>query len=144
MRNPNMQRTAMKRPFRRMRRRIKRAGDAVVGALAIGVLKPSAWSIRQDGGFRRVDDAHASAPCCRNIRIGRANLVAAFPEKSPPRSTTILRGVWDNLGRMGAEFAHLDRLWNYDPEHPTRAAASNSRNQTSSASSSCATTASRR
>jgi len=29
----------MKRLFRRMRRRIKRAGDAVVGALAIGVLK---------------------------------------------------------------------------------------------------------
>ena len=30
------------------------------------------------------------------------------------------RAVWDNLGRMGAEFAHLDRLWDYDPAHPER------------------------
>jgi KDO2-lipid IV(A) lauroyltransferase len=29
-----------------------------------------------------------------------------------------LRGCWDNLGRVGAEFAHLDRLWNFDPDHP--------------------------
>ena len=48
-------------------------------------------------------------------RIGRANLTAAFPEKSPAEIETILRGVWDNLGRVGAEFAHIDRLWDYDP-----------------------------
>ena len=55
-------------------------------------------------------------------RIGRANLVAAFPEKSPAEIERILRGVWDNLGRVGAEFAHIDRLWDYERERPGAAA----------------------
>ena len=48
-------------------------------------------------------------------RIGQQNLAAAFRKNRPPRSTQILRGVWDNLGRVGAEFAHIDRLWDWDP-----------------------------
>jgi len=48
-------------------------------------------------------------------RLGRANLVAAFPEKSPDDIEKILIGVWDNLGRVAAEFAHLDRLTAGDP-----------------------------
>ena len=55
-------------------------------------------------------------------RVGRANLAAAFPEKSPAEIEQILRGVWDNLGRVGAEFAHLDRLWDYDPSREQRSA----------------------
>ena len=55
-------------------------------------------------------------PLLPENRIGRANLAAAFPEKSAAEIDTILRGCWDNLGRMGAEFAHLDRLWDFDPE----------------------------
>ena len=51
-------------------------------------------------------------------KIGRANLTAAFPEKSPAEIETILAGVWDNLGRIGAEFAHLDHIWEHDPAHP--------------------------
>src|SRR5205085_620193 len=51
-------------------------------------------------------------------RVGRANLIAAFPEKSAAEIETILRGVWDNLGRVVAEFAHLDRLWDYHSARP--------------------------
>jgi len=54
----------------------------------------------------------------REQKIGRANLTAAFPEKSPGEIEAILAGVWDNLGRVGAEFAHLDRIWEYDPAQP--------------------------
>jgi KDO2-lipid IV(A) lauroyltransferase len=54
----------------------------------------------------------------REQKTGRANLTAAFPEKSPAEIETILAGVWDNLGRVGAEFAHLDHIWNYDPARP--------------------------
>ncbi|HYI31229.1 MAG TPA: lipid A biosynthesis lauroyl acyltransferase, partial [Bradyrhizobium sp.] len=50
-------------------------------------------------------------------RVGRENLVAAFPEKPKEEIEKILRGVWDNLGRVAAEFAHVDRLWDYDREH---------------------------
>jgi KDO2-lipid IV(A) lauroyltransferase len=56
----------------------------------------------------------------REDRIGRANLKAAFPEKSPEEIESILEGVWDNLGRIGAEFAHLDHIWDYDAAHPEK------------------------
>ena len=34
-----------------------------------------------------------------------------LPGKIAAEIETILRGVWDNLGRLGAEFAQLDRIW---------------------------------
>ena len=49
-------------------------------------------------------------------RIGRDNLAAAFPDKSPQEIEKILAGVWDNLGRYAAEFAHIDRMTIYNPE----------------------------
>ena len=52
--------------------------------------------------------------------FGRANLTAAYPEKSPEEIETILAGVWDNLGRLGAEFAHLDHIWEHDPAFPEK------------------------
>jgi KDO2-lipid IV(A) lauroyltransferase len=48
-------------------------------------------------------------------RVGRANLAAAFPDKTPAAIEKILAGVWDNLGRIGMEFPHLDRLRLLDP-----------------------------
>ena len=48
-------------------------------------------------------------------RIGRANLASAFPEKSSSEIESILRGVWDNLGRVAAEFAHIDGLRIFEP-----------------------------
>src|ERR1700735_3572618 len=59
-------------------------------------------------------------PKLREHRIARENLVAAFPEKSPEEIDTILAGVWDNLGRYGAEFAHLDHVWEHDRAHPEK------------------------
>jgi KDO2-lipid IV(A) lauroyltransferase len=47
-------------------------------------------------------------------RTGRDNLRAAFPEKSDGDIDTILRGVWDNLGRVAAEIAHLDHICSGD------------------------------
>ena len=105
---------------RRGRRGAKRAGDAIISAVAIGLIK----------ALRALDPnttANVAGWLTRNIgpllpehRVGRANLAAAFPEKTPDEIETILRGVWDNLGRIGAEFAHLDRLWDFDPAHPER------------------------
>ncbi len=51
-------------------------------------------------------------------RTGRANLRAAFPEKTDAEIETILRGVWDNLGRVGAEIAHLDHICSGDRYQP--------------------------
>src|ERR1700692_5115872 len=42
-------------------------------------------------------------------RIGRANLVAAFPDKPAAEVEKILAGVCDNLGREAVELAQSDR-----------------------------------
>jgi Kdo2-lipid IVA lauroyltransferase/acyltransferase len=73
----------------------------------------------------RVSDAggrfmRALGPWLPEHRVGRANLTAAFPEKSPAEIEQILRGVWENLGRVGGEFAHIDRLWDLDPDQAER------------------------
>ncbi|MGH7043232.1 MAG: lipid A biosynthesis lauroyl acyltransferase [Acetobacteraceae bacterium] len=51
-------------------------------------------------------------------RVGAANLRAAYPDADPAWISATLRGAWDNLGRVGGEYVHLGRLWDYDPAHP--------------------------
>ncbi|HEY6578184.1 MAG TPA: lysophospholipid acyltransferase family protein [Rhizomicrobium sp.] len=48
----------------------------------------------------------------RTYLSGRAreNLAAAYPELTPGERDTILREMWDNLGRIVAEYAHLGEL----------------------------------
>jgi len=112
---------AMTRMIRRLRGGVKHAGNAVLGALAIALIK----------ALRRTDPdwlGDFSGRTMRMIgallpenRLGRENLAAAFPEKSAAEIEEILRGVWDNLGRVGAEFIHLERLWDYEsPGKPGR------------------------
>lgn len=43
------------------------------------------------------------------------NLAAAFPDKSAAEIEAILAGVWDNLGRVSAEFVSLDRICAGEP-----------------------------
>jgi len=43
-------------------------------------------------------------------RRARRNLERAFPEKSGDEIAAIVRGMWDNLGRMLMEYPHLDRF----------------------------------
>jgi KDO2-lipid IV(A) lauroyltransferase len=108
----------MNRVMQRLRGDFKRASDALVGKIAIGALS----GLRLTNPDKMADFAgavmRAIGPFLPENRIGRDNLTAAFPEKSKIEIDAILRGCWDNLGRMGAEFAHLDRLWNFDPEQP--------------------------
>ncbi|MBI1986304.1 MAG: lauroyl acyltransferase, partial [Rhodospirillales bacterium] len=44
------------------------------------------------------------------------NLSNAFPEKSPAEIRAIVRAMWDNLGRVAAEFPHLSEIDVYDPK----------------------------
>src|SRR5580765_726530 len=43
-------------------------------------------------------------------RVARANLAAAFPEKSEDERNEIRRTMWDNLGRVVGEYPHLGRF----------------------------------
>jgi Kdo2-lipid IVA lauroyltransferase/acyltransferase len=104
----------------RFRDATKPLGEAMVGAATIGMLRTTRYFDPDKTAdlFGRI--TRLIGPRLREQRIGRANLAAAFPEKSPDEIETILAGVWDNLGRVGAEFAHLDHLWDYDIAHPSR------------------------
>jgi KDO2-lipid IV(A) lauroyltransferase len=109
----------LNKEIRRYRRllsdRLKRAADAAAGRSAAVVLalvhRFDRVAVSNTGGaLMRV-----VGPWLREHRIGRDNLRAAFPDKSDAEIETILRGVWDNLGRTGAEIAHLDHICSGDP-----------------------------
>src|SRR5947208_4374446 len=102
----------------RIRGAIKPLGEAAIGALTIAMLRTTRYfdPIKTANLFGRI--ARLIGPALREQKIGRANLTAAFPEKSREEIDAILAGVWDNLGRVGAEFAHLDHIWEHDPADP--------------------------
>jgi len=99
---------------------LKPLGGAVVGSLTIALLRTTRFfdPVKTSNVFARI--TRLIGPRLREHRIGRANLTAAFPEKSPEEIEKILMGTWDNLGRVGAEFAHIDSVWDYDRAHPER------------------------
>jgi KDO2-lipid IV(A) lauroyltransferase len=88
------------------------AGGAVRAVLALVRVFNRVWISNFFGAFTRTVGPHL-----REQRIGRANLKAAFPEKSDAEIEKILHGVWDNLGRVAAEFAQVDRIVEGDPEN---------------------------
>lgn len=57
-------------------------------------------------------------PRLRGHRTARAQLVHAFPEKSSVEVEELLDGMWDNIGRVVAEYGHLDTLSDFDPARP--------------------------
>ena len=104
----------------KIRDAFKLIGDGMVGVATIILLRTARHfdPIKTADFLGRI--TRLIGPLTREQRIGRANLTAAFPEKSPEEIETILNGVWDNLGRLGAEFAHLDHVWDHDPAFPER------------------------
>jgi len=101
-------------------RLVWRATDAVIGSLAVAglravrIIPPDTASGFAGYMLRRI------GPWLPEHRTGRANLAAAFPEKSGAEIEEILLGVWENVGRVGGEFAHIHRLWDYDITHQRR------------------------
>src|SRR5918911_252579 len=89
---------------------VKRAGEPAGGWAVVALLK----SIRRTDPDRIADRAgrfmRRVGPWLPEHRTGRANLTAAFPEKSSAEIEEILDAVWENLGRIAAEYAHLDRI----------------------------------
>ncbi|GAB4525339.1 MAG: lysophospholipid acyltransferase family protein [Amphiplicatus sp.] len=73
----------------------------------LGVDRASALA----GGFTRL-----VGPRLRRISArGEENLRRAFPDWSEAQMRRTIAGVWENLGRTAAEFAHLDK---FDPFAP--------------------------
>jgi len=91
-------------------RPLKNLFDKTVGAITVGLLN----GIKHIDRRRTADLAGAFmrriGPLLPEHRIGREQLNAAFPEKSADEVERILASVWENLGRIAIEFAHLDEF----------------------------------
>jgi KDO2-lipid IV(A) lauroyltransferase len=91
-------------------RPLKNLLDRVIGAITVGLLS----GIKHTNRRRTADFAGAFmrriGPLFPEHRIGREQLRAAFPDKSADEIERILAGVWDNLGRIAIEFAHLEEF----------------------------------
>jgi Kdo2-lipid IVA lauroyltransferase/acyltransferase len=89
---------------------LKKLFDKTVGAITVGLLNGIKHTDRRRtanfaGAFMR-----RIGPLFPEHRIGREQLRTAFPDKSADEIDRILAGVWDNLGRIAIEFAHLDEF----------------------------------
>ncbi len=103
-----------------MRRQLALYGDRIVG-------RSVKWLIRL---LRWTDPARTSAFCGGLARrfgpwlpahkIGQANLRAAFPDRDAAWIEATLRDAWENLGRVVGEYVHMDRIWDFDPDHPNQ------------------------
>jgi KDO2-lipid IV(A) lauroyltransferase len=104
----------------RPRTAFQAAKAGVLGALMAG-------TVRSVFGFARLIGPGRSSnlgawivgnvgPFLPQHRIALANLRAAYPEKPEAELRAIARGAWANLGRTGAEYAHLGQLVDYDPD----------------------------
>ena len=105
----------VRRRIHRVERRIKIAADALLGVLAVALLRMLRVVPRRPMANLVATVMRTVGPRLKEHDIGRVNLVAAFPEKSSDEIDRILRGVWDNLGRVAAEFPHIDRLQMFFP-----------------------------
>jgi KDO2-lipid IV(A) lauroyltransferase len=90
--------------------------DAVVGSLFVAAQKATRVVSLDRSAAVAAFLMRKIGPHLKGHRVARENLVAAFPDKSPAELERILLGMWDNLGRVFAEYAHLDQIWDFDPD----------------------------
>jgi KDO2-lipid IV(A) lauroyltransferase len=95
----------------------KRAVDTIAGLATIVLLRAMRLFDAQKSCAFAGRVLRRLGPWLPENRTGRANLTAAYPEKSPAEIDAILADVWENLGIASAEYAHLDRLWDRDLQH---------------------------
>ncbi len=102
----------------RSRRFLKSAGDAMLGHAFVGTIRTLRLVDRKRMARVASSVTRTFGPRLKEHKLAREQLAAAFPKKSPDEIEKILAGVWDNLGRVAAEFAHIDRLHIVDPDRP--------------------------
>jgi KDO2-lipid IV(A) lauroyltransferase len=71
---------------------------------------PLSWASALGGFVARNVGPRAGAS-----KRARVNLRRAMPELSEARIAEIVRGMWDNLGRVVAEYPHLGKFQVFDP-----------------------------
>src|SRR4051794_4494585 len=88
------------------------AWGAALGFGAFGLL-PIDWA-SATGGFL----ARTIGPALGITKRARINLRRAIPALSDAEITRIIRLMWENLGRVAAEYPHLRKIRVFDPAGP--------------------------
>ena len=91
---------------------ISRRFEAWAASLGFGVfgLLPLDWASAIGGALGRAIGPHLGV-----TKRARLNLGYAFPALSDAEIASIIRGMWDNLGRVAAEYPHLREIRVFDP-----------------------------
>lgn len=92
--------------------------DWLFAQLVLAVLKllrlmPAESAISIGGRCGRV-----IGPLLPHSRVARDNLSHAFPDMPADERKALLADAWDNLSRTAIEYVFLDRIFDFDPEHP--------------------------
>jgi KDO2-lipid IV(A) lauroyltransferase len=85
------------------------AGGVALLAAGFGALPLDAASALGGASARRI------GPSLGISKRARLNLAAAMPELSAAEIETTVRGMWDNLGRVAAEYPHLRTIRIFEP-----------------------------
>ncbi|MDP4002363.1 lipid A biosynthesis lauroyl acyltransferase [Methylobacterium sp. NEAU K] len=101
---------------------LRRSFPRLAGFAMIPLIRALVWLARALGPERSTALGAAIlrgvGPLLPAHRTALANLRAAFPDMPDAERRRIALEAWDNLGRTGVEYAHLDRLFDYDPAAP--------------------------
>jgi len=94
--------------------------SSVAGAGMLGLTR-SVFALARGLGPDRAADAGAAlarrfGPLLPAHRTALQNIRAAFPGMPDAEVRALALQAWDNLGRTGAEYAHLANLFDYDPQ----------------------------
>lgn len=101
--------TPSKRRHVRFSHRLQ-AGGAALGFAAFGLL-PLDWASALGGALARAIGPHLGVS-----KRARLNLVRALPTLSDTEVVRIIGGMWDNLGRVAAEYPYLQKILVFDPD----------------------------
>ena len=109
-------------PLLRLALILKRTLPRLAGYAMVPLIR-AVFRLSRILGIERAGDAGAAllrflGPRLPSHRTAVANLRAAFPDLPEAEIQGIARQAWGSLGRTGAEYAHLDTLFDYDPDAP--------------------------
>ncbi len=85
-------------------KRIRYVGEAALAVAGYAMLRVMPLDKASDfGGWL----ARKLGPHLRVHRVAQHNIATAMPQLSEAQRANIMRGMWDNLGRIFCEYAHL-------------------------------------
>ncbi|WP_342152447.1 lipid A biosynthesis lauroyl acyltransferase [Methylorubrum sp. SB2] len=101
---------------------LRRNLPRLAGFATVPLIRILFWFARALGTDRASDlggrITRTLGPRLPSHRTAMDNLRAAYPGREEAQLQAIALQAWDNLGRTGAEYAHLDTIFDHDPADP--------------------------